>query len=403
MNNKKLKVVWLCYFSNKEMQDILKPHKRIDEFAPWISSMIPLFENDPDVELHVVSEHRWITGTKQFVRNGVNYHFYNRGIPFVGRHWPGIFPFDLFFNYYFLKRSVAKIVKSINPDIIHMHGSENEFCVSILQFHEKCPVFITVQGILSNTIYDSKSKHLRTVRRIKNEKMIYKTCSHFGYRTETMGKDIMKLSPFAKLHWHNYPMKKIEPIESEKKFDLVFFARITKEKGIEDLLKAVAVIKEKKQNISLCVMGGGKTGELKVHAEKLGIDKYVHWAGFLPTQKDVHKMASTARITVLPVYSEIISGTIVESLFLKIPVVAYDVGSIHEVNKYNEIITLVPRGDIQALVNAIIVLLNDEKLQKEKADLGYLRALEMFSDGNDKIREDLLKAYDAVINDFRKS
>jgi glycosyltransferase involved in cell wall biosynthesis len=400
---KKLKVVWLCYFTNAQVQDILKPRKRIGEIAPWISSMIPLFENDLNVELHVVSEHRWISGIKHFVHNGVHYHFYNRGIPYIGRHWPGFFSFDLFTNYHFLKRSVAKIVKSINPDIIHMQGSENEFCVSILQFHIKYPVFVTVQGILSNTIFASNSKNKRTLKRMANEQMVYSMFKHFGYRTETMGKDIMKLSPSAILHWHNYPMKKIELYETEKQFDLVFFARITKEKGIEDLLQAVSMIKNTKSDISLCVMGGGKTEGYQKMIENLNIADNVHWAGFLPTQKDVHIMVSRASICVLPVYSEIISGTIVESLFLKIPVVAYNVGSIHEVNKYNDIVTLVPRGDVQELSDAIFQLLNDKNLQQDKAVLGYLRALEMFSTSNDEIKNDLFNAYKATIDDFKNS
>ncbi|MCB2219433.1 MAG: glycosyltransferase family 4 protein [Bacteroidetes bacterium] len=322
-------------------------------------------------------------------------------MPVLGRNWPSFFPLDLWTNHYFVKKHVSEIIYEINPDIIHLHGAENTFhSNAILQFKNKYPVFITVQGILSNTIYASKSKHLRTVRRIKNEKMIYKTFKHFGYRTETMGKDITNLNPYAKLHWHNYPMKKIELIKSEKQFDLVYFARITKEKGIEDLLKAVAIIKKTKKNISLCVIGAGKTDELKVLANKLNIGQNVYWAGFLPTQKDVHKMASTARITVLPVYSEIISGTIVESLFLKLPVIAYDVGSIHEVNKEDEIITLVPRGDVQRLSHAIIGLLNDENQREKKADMGYKRAKEMFGASNDEIRNQLLKAYELVIHDF---
>ena len=47
MENKKLKVVWLCYFSNHYVQEILKPKKPGGEFALWITSMISLFENIP--------------------------------------------------------------------------------------------------------------------------------------------------------------------------------------------------------------------------------------------------------------------------------------------------------------------------------------------------------------------
>ena len=36
INNKKLKVVWLCHFANQEMQDYFRtPH--VKEMAPWIN------------------------------------------------------------------------------------------------------------------------------------------------------------------------------------------------------------------------------------------------------------------------------------------------------------------------------------------------------------------------------
>lgn len=402
--NKKLKVVWLCGFTNAFVQDMIKPWKKVGEIAPWISSLLKLFEENDYVELHVVSPHQWISGVRSFKSKGVTYHFFNQGMPIIGRRWPSFFPFDLWTNYYFVKKQVARIVRNINPDIVHLHGAENTYHTNaIFQFHNKYPVFVTVQGILSNTVFASRTKRKRTLKRMENERRVYSMFNHFGYRTETMGKDILRLSPSANLHWHNYPMKIIDPMITEKQFDLVFFARITKEKGIDDLLKAVSLIKKTKDNISLCVMGGGKTDGYKKMAEEYNIAQNVHWAGFLPTQKDVHTLASTARICVLPVYSEIISGTIVESLFLKIPVVAYDVGSIHEVNKHNEIISLVPRGEIKELANSIAKLLSDENLQHEKVELGYKRALEMFSEGNDKISEDLLKAYMTVIEDFKNS
>ena len=186
----------------------------------------------------------------------------------------------------------------------------------------------------------------------------------------------------------------------DKKFDLVFFARMSKDKGIEDLLRAVSIIKKHKPDISLCAIGGGKPDYFKNLASDLGIEKNVFWAGFLQIQEEVHKLASIARISVLPTYHDIIPGTIIESMFIKLPVVAYNVGSIHEVNKHRMIISLVTKGDIEALANAILGLLKDENLQKRRANLGYQRAIEMFTTSNDEIRENLFEAYRAVINDF---
>jgi len=397
--NKKLKVVWLCYFTNQFVQDKIKPWKRIGEIAPWISSMIPLFENDDTVELHVVSQHRWICGYKSFKSKGVTYHFFNAGIPFIGRHWPGFFRVDVWSDFLVTKMNFSRIVKKINPDIIHMHGAENEFCIAISQFHKQYPVFITIQGF----IHKSTTKERSIYRRVQNEFRILKMFNHYGYRTKTMGEDIKVLNKEAVLHWHHYPMQKISPVEVVKQFDLVFFARVCEEKGIGDLLKAVFIIKKVKPDISLCVIGGGKLDIWKEKAEELNISDNVYWAGFLPTQKDVHALASTARISVLPTYHDIISGTIVESLFLKLPVVAYDVGSIHEINNHEKIISMVKKFDIIELTKSIKTLLNDPQLRLEIAEKGYNRAQEKFSTGNDKIKADVLNAYSKVIKDFHKS
>lgn len=397
MRGRKLKVVWLCYFTSQFVQDKLKPGKRVGEIAPWISSMIPLFENDDTVELHVVSQHKWICRYKKFESKGVIYHFFNSGIPVTGRNWPGFFRLDVWSDFLVTKMKISGIVKKIKPDIIHMHGSENEFCTAITQFHKKYPVFITIQGF----IHKSSARSSVISRRTKNELRILKMFKHFGYRTMTMGEEILALNKDAVLHWHRYPMNKISPVDIDKKFDLVFFARVSKEKGIGDLLQAVSIIKKEKPDISLCVIGGGKLDIWKAQAEELNISKNVHWAGFLKTQMEVYMMASTARISVLPTYHDIISGTIIESLFLKLPVVAYNVGSIHEVNAKDEIISLVEKLDVNGLANAILKLLNSTKLQKERAKMGKKRAFEMFNTCNDDIRNDLISIYYMIIMDFQ--
>ena len=125
--------------------------------------------------------------------------------------------------------------------------------------------------------------------------------------------------------------------------------------------------------------------------------------GFLPTQDDVHRLASQAKISVLPTYHDVISGTILESMFLKIPVVAYDVGSIHEVNKKEEIISLIGKQNIDELAHKINYLLDNPDIAEKRAEKGYERAHEMFYHSNDEIKDSLLQAYNKVINDFKST
>lgn len=404
-DDKRLKVAWICHFTNKDVQDILKPWKRIREMAPWIPSLAKVLEDQDGIDLHIVSPHEYICGYKQFILRGVHYHFFNAHIPFWGRHWPGFFKFDYWSDFTFNKLKVKRIIKKINPDIIHLQGAENAYYSStIFQFTDKHPIIVTLQGFLH--IIADKKESLQVRKRIECELDIYNKCKHFGVRTETMGKVVKDLNPNAVLHWHGYGIKialQDKNIYKKKKYDLVFFARISQSKGIEDLLKAVSVLKNQIENISLLIMGSVSNDyltKLKEFCRTLGIEKNITWAGFLPSQADVHEAASAAKISVLPVQYDMIPGTIIESMLLKIPVVAYNVGSIHEVNKKEEVISLVDKDDIDGLADAIMILLNDEKLYAERAEKGYERAVEMLD--NSHVFDDLLKAYKTVIADFKQ-
>jgi len=399
---KNLRVVWICHFSNKEVQDILKPWKRVKEMAPWIPSLAKTVEQMERIELHIVSPHEYIPNYCHFILRGVHYHFFNPHIPFWGRHWPRIFKLDYWSGFFLNKMIMNKLINKIQPDIIHLHGAENAYYSStIYQFHNKYPVLVTLQGFLFK-IRNLKENYQSRIR-IKHELKIYRTFRHFGIRTVTMGNVIKEINPKAVLHWHGYGIK-INITDDlrirEKKFDLVYFARIDKSKGIEDFLMTIHSLKKNKKDISALVIGSTSSNYMKKLLNiclSLDITDNITWAGFLPSQTDVHKAASEAKISVLPVQYDMIPGTIIESMLLRIPVVAYNVGSIHEINDKEEIISLVEKNNIDGLTKSIEQLLDNVMLQMERAEKGYKRAEELLDHHN--VLNDLLKAYYEVLED----
>ncbi len=396
----KLKIVWLCGFTNDNIQRLLKPHRNVGMIAIWISNLIEIFENKDDFELHIISTHQYISGYKHFTNNKVHYHFVNQGLPVSGRKWPSFFPFDVWTDYYYIKKKIRMIIEAIQPDLIHMHGAENTYhSAAITQFREKFPVIISIQGFINK----SRSDNYRIRRRKHREMEILRTFRHYGYRTETMGHDIQRLNRNAVLHFLRYPIKPIFPKNFEKKYDIVFFARITREKGIGDLIEALSEIKKKKPDVTMCVIGRGKINAWKDLAAEFGVSENIDWKGFIMDHTEVHDLVSASRICVLPTYHEIISGTILESLFLGVPVVAYNVGSIHEINKKDSVVTLVNKADVSGLAHSILKLLTDAVLWQEKSHLSIQRAKEMFITDEDQIRESLKKAYRQVIDDFNHS
>lgn len=402
-NPRPLKIAWICHLSNPEIQKIIHPGITTNELAPWITQLARLVENEENIELHIIAPNRIMKGRNHFTLGNVHYHFFSPNIQYRKWNLLDFFNFNLKSEYFYNKFTIAQLVNKIKPDLVHLHGVENAYySSSIFQFRKKYPVLITIQGFLSHTT-EKENDYLR--KHIGIEQRILKTFTHFGYRTRTMGNDIRSFNPGAILHWHHYPLPEIRLFEEEKKFDVVFFARICKDKGIEDLLKAISLAKKKIPGVRCCIIGHPSSPEylgfLKSEAEKLGIADNIFWAGFLKTQAEVHKMASSARISILPTYSDIISGTIIESMKLKIPVVAYDTGSIHEVNDNGtEYIALVPQGDVAGLAEKITFLLRGPEELKKRSENGFRRANEMFD--NSKIVPDLMNAYHSVIHDFEE-
>ncbi len=388
-----MRVIWICHFSNKEIQSLLHPGYSFNEYAPWITQLAKLFENDDRLELHIVSPHNKIFGIRNIFRKGIHYHFFNPRIHFFRWSMPDLFNLDLRTNFLRNRRIIGKIVRRIKPDIIHLHGAENAYySSSVFQFKGRFPVLITVQGFIFPTTEKINSY---VKKRIGVEKMIIQEFSHFGVRTKEMGQIILKISPLAKLHWHNYPVKPIEPILTKKKFDLVFFGRVSKDKGIDDLLAAVSILKKNFPSIKLCVIG--HASEIyKKKAIDLNINVNVFWSGFIKTQDEAHKLVSEAYISVLPTYHDIIPGTIIECMFLKIPIIAYSVGGLPDINDDEEYIALVPKGNITELVEKINWFLKNKHLLETIAEKAQKRAKKMFD--NDIIPDQIFNAYSQIIN-----
>lgn len=402
MEKEKIKVVWLCHFSNAEIQAILKPFKKVNEYAPWIPMTLKALENDTRLDIYIIAPHEYISGIHRFDIRGIHYIFYNAHMPFIGRHWPVFFKWDDISNFFTNKCITKYLVNKIKPDIIHLQGAENAYYSStILPLLKKYPTILTIQGFISHAS-SLQSKQLK--KRVAIEQKIIQSISVAFYRTKKMADDIKQYNPFIHLHWNTYGANiiKLDNKCVKKIYDIVFFAQVSKEKGIFDLLQTIAILKKNYPVISVCVIGGGRIEESKQYAMDLGIAKNVFWAGFLPTQKEVHQLAVQAKISVLPTYFDIVPGTIIESMFLGIPVVSYYTDSIPEINEKEEVISLVEKGNVHALAKAMQELLDNPELRKERSLKGRKRAKEMFVFEDEIIIQSLLKGYKHSINLFNK-
>lgn len=392
-----MNVVWICHFSNLEIQKKLQLRRKISSFAPWITYTTQVFEQQRDVTLHVISPHRYITGVQRFEIRGVKYYFFNPNMPILGRQWPGFFKWDKWTNYSHNKQTVMRIIDEIKPEIIHLQGAENPYySTTVLPLMGRYPIVVNIQRF-------DKSIFAQNDTRSINEQSILTNARNISIRTKTMHNDISEYLPDSRLFWVKYSMPEYRPITVKKEYDVVFFAQVGKAKGIEDLLDAVAILKQHIKNLKMCVIGSVSKSYatyLQEKARTLGISDTIIWKGRLPELSDVHLEASKAKVSVLPTYNDIISGTIIESMQLGLPVVSYKTGSIPELNEDRENVLLSDKGDIDGLANNILRLLTDDELYKTMSRRGIECIRERYS--NQNVLQQHLDCYREVIADFHR-
>ncbi len=136
---------------------------------------------------------------------------------------------------------------------------------------------------------------------------------------------------------------------------------ILRHKGYDDLIHAIALIREKAPAI-LCVIVGGAPRARYLHklrqlAKDLRIESRLIWVG---VQQDVAPILHAIDLFVLPSHTEGLPITILEAMAAGQPVVATTVGGIPELVRHGETGLLVPPKDPQRLAEAILALLHGQ-------------------------------------------
>jgi glycosyltransferase involved in cell wall biosynthesis len=399
--SKKLRIVLICHFMNKTIQQLLGMDGNEKELAPWIGLEIEEIKKRDDIELHLISPFVNIIKSQSFIDGNVNYHCIKIGVPFMRRYWPSSLPLNEWTNFFVFNFQVRRLINSIKPDLINLSGAENAYYSSSILGIKGYPVIVTIQGFVSlnNTgvVTDPVIKN-----RIRVEAKIMSELKYFGIEASFMESYIRKYNKEAKMFWYHFLFAKTAVLESvPKEFDVVFFARITKMKGIEDLIKAVSIARDRKPDIKLCIIGhtyGNELTELKNLISSLNLDENIVFKGFIPTQREMHMEVVKSRISVLPTYNDTIPGTIVESMLLGLPMISYETGGIPDLNKDGENLILVEQGNVAKLADAIVDLLGDTKKQEEIAVRARNYAL--FEFDNTRSVDLKIKAFREVIQDY---
>jgi len=211
--------------------------------------------------------------------------------------------------------------------------------------------------------------------------------------SEAVKKQLIKIGVSGKrirIIYNGIDMKEVLAKEGEAKeavttakishatFAIGTICRLTKEKGADHLLKAIALAQEFIPHLELVVIGDGPEKKNLVWvAKKLGIGQKVKFVGF---QENVIDWINNFEIFVLPTREKESFGLVLlEAMARGKPVVATSVGGIPEVVEDKVTGLLVPPKDSTTLGDALIYLYTRPDKRKEMGERGRERVQKLFT------------------------
>lgn len=379
---KKLRIVWLCTFSNAEKQKHLRYWKNIGgEVGQWIPNLLGAFRTDGSFDIHVVTFDVWMRNRYvTWQSDGITYHCFQPTFPGLGYNFR--IPFDEWTDFRSNRHRVCKLIAELKPDIVHLFGCENpRYATAVLDFPADLPVTCTIQGFATRELAYNNC-YINRVRS-KYEKRIMRQLKYFlgDYDSELV---VREHNPAA-VYDHMYFPVNDELIAATKpqtlKYDALFAGGQTKAKGFGDLLEVCACCAERKSDFKAAVVGTvdaypGTRDFIARH----NLENIVTFTGRFPTQAGLFEVYRQSKMFLAPTYNDAFASTIRENMLLGTPCIAYKTGGIpYANNDGNENVVIVPQGDWRAMAEKVMFYSRNEAERLELAARAKAYAEKTFS------------------------
>jgi len=319
----------------------------------------------------------------------------------------------------------AEIVKKVNPDLIHIHGTEGPF--GLVQKLVNIPAVVSIQGTITvyRYKYFSTISHLDALRFSKlkdillsrsfvnvykqfakmaaREQEIYAHSKHFIGRTAWDRRVTSVLAPGAK-YYHNDEILQ-DPFYKHRwsnklNAKLILFTTNGPNiyKGIETLVDCAHLLDKVKIDYEWQVAGLHKNDEVvKIAAKSIGkaVSNNINFLGKLDDAQLAQALLK-ANIYVAVSHIENSPNSLCEAQILGVPCIATHAGGTNSLLEDGEDGILIQDGDPYSMAGAIIEMKNNFDKAIVYGENGRKKALKRHDP--EKITNDLLGIYNNILN-----
>jgi len=161
---------------------------------------------------------------------------------------------------------------------------------------------------------------------------------------------------------------------------VITVCRLFPAKGVEELIRAVAAVREEYPAVRLMIVGQemvtGFHQRLVDLADELGVGQHVVFTG---QRSDVRRLMEAADVFAMPSVGEPFGLVFLEAMAMQLPVVALDSGGTSEVVQDGVTGLLSAPGDTQQLMENLLALLRDPARRQRMGAAGRQRMQALFT------------------------
>jgi glycosyltransferase involved in cell wall biosynthesis len=294
--------------------------------------------------------------------------------------------------------ALGQVLRNGNYDIVHTHDYKSNVLAGLFRTKYRYKIVATAHG------YNPTTR--RELLYYQLERWIFKYVVHAVIApTQDMQQ---------KLHGFGINMKKLHIIpngietngrqselqlthqpsrSSNRQVQLLYIGRLSEEKNLENLLRAVVILREENIAVKLMIAGDGPSRrQIENNIAEWKLADNVSLAGFV---SDVNPLLKMADIVVNPSRTECMPNSILEAMLAGVPVVATDVGGVREMIRDQVDGLLCPPENSAALAEAIKKLILNPTMAKNMAASAHERVVNEFT--FEKHMEKTLEIYRQIL------
>ena len=351
-----LSVAWITYFPIEWLDDLPPELASLAKMHPatWQRVLLTELQKEANLRLHIIILRKQFSRTQTFERGNATFHCIR--IP-GGWRAPSFFWTDT--------RCVARVLKSVKPDLVHAWGTEN--AAGLVASRLGYPWILTMQGIMNwmielglANLYQRFAARLETTTLHRAEHVTAES----NFAVDYLAKHYPGLKPKQIEH---APHSSFHEVSRQPRLDprrIICIGTLSAAKGTDVLLQSLDSLCET-HPFELILVGGASAEAIQQYQASVSPQLWsrIQFKNHL-TSAQIAEELSSATLMVYPTRADNSPNAVKEAVVAGVPVVASGIGGIVDYVHPGKNGFLFPAGDINGCREAILAALQHESLGK---------------------------------------